>query len=54
MPTNHMTMERVEQQTIASETAIPARYRRIAGRFSERTAEMTTAAWNLPSPREGG
>jgi Mycothiol maleylpyruvate isomerase N-terminal domain len=35
------------------ETEIAARYRRVARRFSDRTAEMTRAAWESPAPCDG-
>jgi len=38
---------------MANETEIAARYRRIAARFSERTTEMTAAAWKSPAPCDG-
>jgi uncharacterized protein (TIGR03086 family) len=35
------------------ETEIAARYRRVARRFSDRTAEMTKAGWESPAPCDG-
>jgi uncharacterized protein (TIGR03086 family) len=38
---------------MADDTEIAARYRRVAGRLSERTTEMTAAGWESPAPCDG-